>query len=68
MTQQKLTLTDDSGSRAIRVLDKLTPKNGTAVPTTDADFLGQIYVKTDNGKIYMAVAVGTGANDWAILN
>lgn len=68
MAQQKLTILDDSGARANRVLDILTPKNGTAAPTTDADFLGQIYVKTDSGKVYVSVAVGTGASDWAILN
>ena len=35
----------DSGSKAMRVLDALTPKIGTAAPTMNADYIGQIYVK-----------------------
>jgi len=68
MAQQKLTILDDSGARANRVLDILTPKNETAAPTVNADFIGQIHVKTDTRKAYISVAVGTGASDWEILN
>ena len=68
MTVQKIDLLNDYGSKAMRVLDAVTPLIGTAVPTMDAKYIGQIYVKTDNGKVYVSVAVGTGASDWAIMN
>ncbi len=48
----------------------LAPVTSTAAPAVNADFLGQMHIKTDTGKVYVAVAVGSGtpANDWAILN
>jgi hypothetical protein len=48
----------------------IAPVTATAAPNVNADFLGQMWIKTDTGKVYIAVAVGSGtpANDWAILN
>ena len=68
MTVQKIALLNDYGSKAMRVLDALTPLVGTDAPTMNAKFKGQLYIKTDTGKVYAAVAIGTGASDWAILN
>ena len=68
MATQKISLLNDFGSKAMRVLDAVTPLIGTAVPTINATYIGQIYVKTDTGKVYMSVAKGTGASDWQILN
>ena len=65
MPQQKITY-PDYGSRVMRVLDALTPINGTAAPAVNAKYLGQIYVDEVAKKGYMAVAVGstTPADDW----
>ncbi|PFP30269.1 hypothetical protein COJ96_06035 [Bacillus sp. AFS073361] len=39
-------------------------RTGTAAPTVNADYVGQVYVDTTNKISYMAVATGTGATDW----
>ena len=65
---QKIALLADFGSKAMRVLDALTPLTGTEAPTMNAKFIGQTFVRTDTGKVYVAIAKGTGASDWAILN
>lgn len=65
MPQQKIKF-PDFGARAMRVLNAVTPINGTAAPAVNAKYLGQIYVDEVAKKGYMAVAVGsaTPANDW----
>lgn len=47
---------------------RLLVKTGTAVPTINADFIGQDFIDTTNRKVYKAVAIGTGAMDWVLLN
>ncbi len=68
MSNQKITY-PDYGSRAMRVLDALTPINGVAAPAINAKFLGQIHIDTATPAAYMAVAVGsaTPADDWKKL-
>lgn len=68
MPQQKITF-PDYGSKAMRVLGALTPKNGITAPTINAEFLGQLYVDTLAEKVYISVAVGSEipANDWKKL-
>lgn len=65
MAQQKIDLVDN-GAKAMRVLDALTPLNGTASPAVNATFFGQLFVNTTAKTAYIAVAVGsaTPANDW----
>lgn len=65
MSQQKIKL-GNTGSTARRVLDALTPLNGTTVPSVHATFLGQQYVNTVSKKAYVAVALGSTnpADDW----
>lgn len=66
MAQQVIKLKSDVGSKAFRVLDMLTPKNGVVGPAVNADYLGQIHVDTAAKAVYIAIAVGsaTPANDW----
>jgi hypothetical protein len=65
MAQQVIKL-KDNGARSMRVLDVLTPLNGSGAPAVNAAFLGQKYIDTTNKVIYMSVAVGSAvaANDW----
>ena len=69
MAQQKLTIGKWAGSLALRVLDKMTPKNSAAAPAVNAEFLGQIHVDDTAKTAYIAVAVGsaTAANDWKLV-
>jgi hypothetical protein len=50
--------------------DALAPSSSTAAPDFNATRLGQMHIKTDTGKVYISVAVGseTPSNDWAIQN
>lgn len=50
--------------------DNLAPSSSTAAPDFNATRLGQMHIKTDTGKVYVSVAVGSvsAADDWAILN
>ena len=65
MTQQiKLV---DNGAREMRVLEALTPLTGTKAPDMNADYIGQIYVKTGvSPEVYISVAVGSSnkTDDW----
>jgi hypothetical protein len=66
MSQQKLSIKTDNGSKIMRVLELLTPLNGTTAPTVNATFLGQKYIDTVAKVGYESVAVGseTPADDW----
>jgi hypothetical protein len=66
MSQQTIELKGKGGADSRRVLDALTPLNGTAAPTVNAVFLGQIFIDTATPAVYMAIKVGdaTPANDW----
>ena len=65
MSQQKITY-PDYGSRAMRVLDALTPINGVAAPAAHAAYIGQVYVDTVAKKGYIAMAIDSEvpADDW----
>lgn len=67
MSKQKITY-PDYGSRAMRVLDALTPINGVAAPAINAEFLGQKYIDTVAKNVYVSTAVGSKvpANDWTL--
>ena len=67
MSQQKITY-PDYGSRAMRVLDALTPINGVAAPAINAEFLGQKYIDTVAKNVYVSIAVGSvaPADDWIL--
>lgn len=41
--------------------------SGAAAPTSTPTALGQIYVRTSNGKVYISVGTSSSA-DWAIMN
>lgn len=64
-SQQKITF-PDNGSRAMRVLDALTPVNKVVAPAINAQYLGQIYVDSDAKTAYIAIAVDSvdPADDW----
>jgi hypothetical protein len=66
MAQQKISILEDNGSKTMRVLDTLTPINGTTAPSVNAKYLGQIYVDSTAKAVFISVAVGssTPANDW----
>ena len=63
--QQKIPV-GNNGADSRRVLDALTPINGTTAPAAHAIFLGQIYVDTTAKKVYASVAVNSTspADDW----
>lgn len=71
MPQQTIPITRSFGADSRRVLDALTPVNGTAAPAVNAIFLGQIFINTTPTPpdVYVAVKVGdeTPANDWKQL-
>lgn len=46
----------------------LAPVTGTGAPSENADFIGQVYIRTSNDKVYVATKTGTGSGDWQILN
>ena len=50
--------------------EEIAPSSSTAAPDFNATRIGQMHIKTDTGKVYISVAVGSGtpSNDWAILN
>jgi len=67
MAQQNISdKLENTGADSRRVLDLLTPVNGTAAPAVNAKFLGQLFIDTANTDVYMATKVGdvTPANDW----
>ncbi|GAB3754658.1 hypothetical protein [Spirosoma pomorum] len=41
---------------------------GNAPPNQNADYIGQEFIDTVNRKVYKAVSLGTGADDWIVLN
>lgn len=61
--RQNMFLVDGNGA----VL-KQTHRSGTAAPTANANYIGEIFVDTTNSKAYMAKSVGSGASDWMVLN
>ena len=65
MSRQKIELVDN-GAKSMRVLDALTPVNGSVAPAVNAEFLGQIYVDEVSKSVYISTAVGSTvkANDW----
>lgn len=44
------------------------PVRGTAAPSLNAEYIGQVFIDTTTPKQYMAKAIGTGASDWLALN
>src|SRR5579875_362784 len=43
-------------------------RTGTSAPTSNANFIGQVFVDTINKVCYMAVSVGSGSADWSRIN
>lgn len=68
MNFQKPLIATDNGAKAFRAQEMALPIIGTAAPTEDALFFGQQFVDTTAKKLYVAVAVGTGAADWVELD
>lgn len=68
MAQQTIALRSDTGAKEMRVLEVLTPKNDASAPAVNAEYIGQVFVKTHatTPVVYVAVKVGdaTPANDW----
>jgi hypothetical protein len=68
MPQQAITVVGSYGADSRRVLDTLTPRNASGAPTTNATYIGQIYVDeaASPKAVYISIAVGsaTPANDW----
>ena len=69
MPQQKIDLPVKHGGikvSAQKVLEFLTPLNGTAAPAINALYLGQTYIDTATPAVYKSIAVGSvaPADDW----
>ena len=47
--------------------NNLVPVVGIIAPTTNATYVGQLYVNTVNGTIYYAITTGAGAADWVAI-
>lgn len=47
--------------------NNLVPVIGTTAPTTNATYVGQLYVNTVTGTIYYAITTGAGAADWVAI-
>jgi len=64
---QQVIETPQFGAADRRVIEKFTPKNGEVAPDMNADFLGQIFVNTVTGIVYIAVATDSvdATEDWA---
>lgn len=56
----------DNGSRAMRVLEAVTPINEETAPAINAQYLGQIYVDSDAKTAYISIAVDSEVpgDDW----
>jgi hypothetical protein len=63
---QQVIETPQFGAADRRVIEKFTPKNGVIAPAMQADFLGQVYINTVTGIVYMAIATDSevASNDW----
>lgn len=59
--------TADLYSEITNVTTFFTPLNGIVAPTTNAAFIGQLYVDTAAPALYYAKSVGMGAADWVQL-
>jgi hypothetical protein len=58
----------DSVTTAIEKLNTaLAPPTGIVAPTTNAVYVGQLYVDTDEPALYYAITTGAGAADWVKL-
>lgn len=49
-------------------VNKTAVLTGTAAPTANAAYVGQIHVDSTNKKAYIATGTGAGAGDWTVLN
>ena len=47
--------------------DNLVPRTGIVAPTTNAAYIGQLYVNTAAPALYFAKSVGLAAADWVLL-
>lgn len=68
MAQQKL-IAEQFGAADQRVLDMLTPLNGEAAPAVNAKFIGQLFVDTVAGVVYISKATDSdpATGDWVAL-
>ena len=55
--------------RETRLVNSTSPTitSGTAAPTTTPKKIGDMYVKTDTGKVYISAGTSS-SSDWKILN
>jgi hypothetical protein len=69
MGKQKIRYSQ-SGARAQRILEAVTPLTGTTAPAVNADYIGQMYVDATGKAAYISVAVGSEvpANDWEVAD
>lgn len=69
MAQQKIRLLGDTGAKAFRVLEALTPVNTAAAPAVNAKFLGQVHIDDTAKNAYIAIAVGSvdPTDDWKLI-
>ena len=67
MNFQTPLIATDNGSKAFRAQEMALPVTGIVAPSEDALFFGQVHVDTVAKKVYVSVAMGTGAADWVEL-
>lgn len=69
MAQQKL-VTEKFGAADQRAVDLFTPLNGILAPAVNATFLGQIFINTVAGTVYISVATDSvsAADDWKLVS
>lgn len=70
MSLQAKDLLKDNGAKSMRVLELLSPLQGDGAPAENATFVGQTYVDTTVGNVYVAVATDSvaPADDWVQTN
>lgn len=68
MAKQTMTY-PDNGSRSERILELLTPMTGVTAPAVHAEYIGQVFVDTVLGAVYISVATDSvsAADDWVAL-
>ena len=69
MSQQKIELLGDTGAKSFRVLEAVTPVNGTAAPAVNAKYLGQVFIDATAKNAYIAIAVESvdPTDDWKLI-
>ena len=59
---QRVTGTNDGMNRIV------STRTGSTAPSANAMYIGEMYLDTTNKKLYIATSIGSGSDDWTILN